>query len=67
MTVSAPALAKLAATGFHPTLGARPLRRVIQHEIQDKLATMILEGSLSANGQVFIDIKKDGFIFKSSE
>jgi ATP-dependent Clp protease ATP-binding subunit ClpC len=67
MTISDQALAKLAAVGFHPSLGARPLRRVIQHEIQDKLAMMILDGSLPANTKVFIDIKKDLFVFKTSE
>jgi ATP-dependent Clp protease ATP-binding subunit ClpB len=67
MTISEPALAKLAAAGFHPTLGARPLRRVIQHEIQDKLAMMILDGSLLPNAKVAIDLKKDSFIFKTIE
>jgi len=88
MTISDQALAKLAAAGFHPSLGARPLRRVIQHEIpagfhpslgarplrrviqheiQDKLAMMILDGSLLPNAKVFIDFKKDNFVFKTSE
>jgi ATP-dependent Clp protease ATP-binding subunit ClpB len=64
MTISEPALAKLAAAGFHPTLGARPLRRVIQREIQDKLSMMILDGSLPANANVAIDFKKDNFTFQ---
>jgi len=67
MTISDQALAKLAAAGFHPSLGARPLRRVIQHEIQDKLAMMILDSSLLPNAKVFIDFKKDDFVFKTSE
>jgi len=67
MTISDQALAKLAAAGFHPSLGARPLRRVIQREIQDKLAMMILDGSLLANAKVSIDFKKDNFVFKTSE
>jgi ATP-dependent Clp protease ATP-binding subunit ClpB len=67
MTISEPALAKLAEAGFHPSLGARPLRRVIQHEIQDKLAMMVLDGSLPANAKVSIDFKKDRFIFTTSK
>jgi len=67
MKISEPAQAKLAEIGFHPTLGARPLRRVIQHEIQDKLAMMILDGSLLPNAKVSIDFKKDNFVFKTSE
>ena len=65
MTISEAALAKLAAAGFHPSLGARPLRRVIQHDIQDKLATMILDGSLLPGSSVHVDFKKDNFSFKS--
>jgi ATP-dependent Clp protease ATP-binding subunit ClpB len=65
MTVSDTALAKLAEAGFHPSLGARPLRRIIQREIQDKLATMILAGSLPVNAKVFVDFKKDNFTFDS--
>jgi ATP-dependent Clp protease ATP-binding subunit ClpB len=67
MTISEPALAQLATAGFHPTLGARPLRRVIQHEIQDKLAMMILDGNLMPGSAVHVDFKKDNFTFKTSE
>jgi ATP-dependent Clp protease ATP-binding subunit ClpB len=67
MTISEPALAQLATAGFHPTLGARPLRRVIQHEIQDKLAMMILNGDLLPGSAVHVDFKKDNFTFKTSE
>jgi ATP-dependent Clp protease ATP-binding subunit ClpB len=63
LTISPPALAKLAAAGFHPQLGARPLRRVIQQEIQDKLSVMILDGRLAPGSTVHVDYKKDHFIF----
>jgi len=66
MTISDQALAKLAVTGFHPSLGARPLRRVIQREIQDKLAMMILDGSLLPKAKVAIDFKKDNYVFKTT-
>ncbi|MFP4036730.1 MAG: ATP-dependent chaperone ClpB, partial [Desulfobacteraceae bacterium] len=36
----------LARTGFDPVYGARPLKRTIQHMVQDPLATKILEGSV---------------------
>jgi ATP-dependent Clp protease ATP-binding subunit ClpB len=64
LTISPPALAKLAAAGFHPQLGARPLRRVIQQEIQDKLSVMILDGRLAPGSTVHVDYKKEGFTFK---
>jgi ATP-dependent Clp protease ATP-binding subunit ClpB len=63
LTVSPQALAKLATAGFHPQLGARPLRRVIQQEIQDKLSVMILEGRLGSGTTVHVDFKKDHFLF----
>ena len=63
MTISQPALARLAEAGFHPQLGARPLRRVIQQEIQDKLSVMILEGRLPPKSTVHIDFKKGKFEF----
>jgi ATP-dependent Clp protease ATP-binding subunit ClpB len=64
LTVTPQAVAKLAEAGFHPQLGARPLRRVIQQEIQDKLSVMILEGKLGPGSTVHVDFKKDEFVFK---
>ncbi|MFC5187553.1 hypothetical protein, partial [Actinomadura harenae] len=43
----------LAERGYDPVLGARPLRRTIQREIEDNLSEKILYGEL-ANGQVVI-------------
>jgi ATP-dependent Clp protease ATP-binding subunit ClpA len=63
LVVSPQALARLAETGFDPQLGARPLRRVIQQEIQDKLSVMILEGRLAPGSAVNVDFKKDQFTF----
>lgn len=42
----------LAAKGFDPLLGARPMARVIQREIKDQLADQILFGELKRGGQV---------------
>jgi ATP-dependent Clp protease ATP-binding subunit ClpB len=63
LAVSPQAVAKLAESGFHPQLGARPLRRVIQQEIQDKLSVMILEGRLNPGSAVHVDFKNDHFSF----
>ncbi|MEV4257377.1 hypothetical protein AB0J52_29830, partial [Spirillospora sp. NPDC049652] len=43
----------LAERGYDPVLGARPLRRTIQREIEDNLSEKILYGELSA-GQIII-------------
>lgn len=59
------ALERLAEMGFNPVLGARPLKRVIQREIQDALSTMILEGRLLPGSVVRIDHRVSGFTFQS--
>jgi ATP-dependent Clp protease ATP-binding subunit ClpB len=41
--------------GYDPTYGARPLRRVIQRQLVDKLALALLEGRFSAGGRVAVD------------
>jgi ATP-dependent Clp protease ATP-binding subunit ClpC len=49
----------LARRGFDPVLGARPLRRAIQREIEDQLSEKILFGELQPGQVVVIDA--DGF------
>jgi ATP-dependent Clp protease ATP-binding subunit ClpB len=46
----------LAREGFDPAFGARPLKRVIQREVLDALATEILEGRVSDGGHVTADV-----------
>jgi ATP-dependent Clp protease ATP-binding subunit ClpB len=45
----------LANAGYDPVYGARPLKRVIQKELQDSLALMILNGTLHEGEQVRVD------------
>ena len=45
----------LAKEGFDPAFGARPLKRVIQREIGDRLAVLLLEGELVDGGAVTVD------------
>ncbi len=49
------AKAKLIELGWEPTLGARPLRRAVQHEIEDRLSEKILHGELNAGDHVKVD------------
>ncbi len=44
----------LAERGYDPMYGARPLKRVIQKQVQDRLATMILEGKIHDGDHVTI-------------
>jgi ATP-dependent Clp protease ATP-binding subunit ClpB len=57
----------LAKEGFDSAYGARPLKRVIQKEIQDKLAIKILEGKFKEGDTVPVDVdeKKGELIFKA--
>ncbi|MGW3473551.1 ATP-dependent Clp protease ATP-binding subunit [Saccharopolyspora sp. NPDC000995] len=42
--------------GFQPEFGARPLRRVIARELDNRLASMVLAGTVSAGDQVSVDV-----------
>ena len=58
----------LAKRGYDPVLGARPLRRTIQREIEDVLSEKILYGELTAGQIVVVDVEtvdgEDGFTFR---
>ncbi len=51
----------LARAGYDPDLGARPLRRVIQHSVEDPLALALLEGRYTDGDTVTVDVA-DGSI-----
>ena len=53
----------LAENGFDPVYGARPLKRAIQHYIQDPLAMKILEGAVKEGDQITVDIKDGQVVF----
>jgi ATP-dependent Clp protease ATP-binding subunit ClpB len=59
------AKAFLAKTGFDPAYGARPLKRAIQHFIQDPLAVKILEGSIKDGDHLKVGVKDDQMVFES--
>ncbi len=57
-------VSELAELGFDPQFGARPLKRVIQKEIENKLAVQILEGNISSDKKIKIDFNGTEFIFR---
>ncbi len=61
LVATAAAEAYLATTGYDPDFGARPLRRVIQREVEDPLALALLEGRYPEGSTVTVD-EKDGAI-----
>ena len=66
--LTANAKSVLAKRGYDPVLGARPLRRTIQREIEDALSEKILFGEVKAGQIVLIDVEgeagKETFTFK---
>ncbi|MEO8555959.1 MAG: AAA family ATPase, partial [Actinomycetota bacterium] len=50
----------LAITGYDPAYGARPLRRLVQHEIGDRLARSLLSGEVRDGSTVIVDRDPEG-------
>jgi ATP-dependent Clp protease ATP-binding subunit ClpB len=61
LDVTDAAKARLADEGYDPAFGARPLKRVIQREVADRLATLLLEGAVPDDATVVLDATSDGF------
>jgi ATP-dependent Clp protease ATP-binding subunit ClpB len=59
LEVTEGARAWLALSGFDPAYGARPLRRLVQREIGDRLAKAILAGDISDGDTVVVDTAAD--------
>jgi ATP-dependent Clp protease ATP-binding subunit ClpC len=49
----------LAGRGYQPEFGARPLRRTVQRELDNRLATMLLTGEVGEHGKVTVDVADD--------
>ncbi|MGH7049829.1 MAG: AAA family ATPase, partial [Acetobacteraceae bacterium] len=60
LALDRPALEWLGEAGYDPVYGARPLKRVIQRELQNRLAGMLLEGALKDGDQVAVTAAGDG-------
>jgi len=52
----------LAERGYDPVLGARPLRRAIQRDIEDQLSEKILYGELKPGQTVLVDVEGEGLL-----
>lgn len=60
LEVTPTAEALLAKEGFDPAFGARPLKRVIQREIGDRLALALLDGKYAEGDTVVVDAEDGG-------
>jgi len=57
----------LARRGFQPEFGARPLRRTIQREVDNRLSAMLLDGRLQPGQHVTVAVDGDALDFRVSE
>lgn len=60
LAVTPAARAWLADRGYDPIYGARPLRRLMQQQIDDKLANLLLAGTIRDGSLVKVDVAEDG-------
>ncbi|MEO3747870.1 ATP-dependent Clp protease ATP-binding subunit [Plantactinospora sp. B5E13] len=57
----------IAEHGYEPQFGARPLRRTIQREVDNRLSRMLLDGTLVPGQRVTVDARDDQLTFEVSE
>jgi len=65
LEISEQAVSFIAAEGYDPQYGARPLKRVIQREILNNLSKMILSGQIDKQRKIQIDKGDNGLIFSN--
>ena len=64
LTVTPEAEERLSQDGFDPVYGARPLRRAIQHQVEDSLSEELLAGRIRLGDSVIADVDGDKLIFR---
>ena len=62
LVVSPPALRHLGERGYDPVYGARPLKRLIQQELETPIARQLVKGELRDGDTATVDVKKDGLV-----
>ena len=67
MTAADGVVPRLAARGFDPRYGARPLKRAIQRMVQDPLAMMLLGGKFADGDAVEVDVKGGELVFEKAD
>jgi ATP-dependent Clp protease ATP-binding subunit ClpB len=64
LEVSPEALAELAKVGFDPVFGARPLKRAIQHRIENPVSKLILQGRFGPKDVIPVNVRDGVFSFE---
>jgi ATP-dependent Clp protease ATP-binding subunit ClpB len=57
----------LASEGFDPQFGARPLKRVVQHRIENPIASGILSGTFQDGDTIAVGYQGKSFLFEKSK
>ncbi|MBM7650383.1 ATP-dependent Clp protease ATP-binding subunit ClpC [Bacillus ectoiniformans] len=58
---------KIADEGYDPEYGARPLRRALQKQVEDRLSEELLKGTVLTGQQVVVDVEDGEFVVKAKE
>ena len=67
MSATDEAIDYLAQKGYEPEFGARPVKRVIQREVLNKLSKEILAGNIKTDSVVLIDCFDNQLVFRNHE
>jgi ATP-dependent Clp protease ATP-binding subunit ClpB len=65
LEVSEAALNEIAAAGFDPTFGARPLKRALQSQVENPLSRKLLDGTLAPKDTVRVDCRNGVIVFET--
>ena len=66
MNLTSEAMDLIIEKGYDDNYGARPLKRVIQRNIEDRLSEEILRGNLEQNSSITIDVEDGKFVFNKN-
>jgi ATP-dependent Clp protease ATP-binding subunit ClpC len=67
LTATDEALSLMATQGFDPDMGARPLRRVIQQMVEDKLSDALLSGEFMEGDAILVDVEGEEIVLKKQD
>ena len=68
MTATEDAIAYITNKGYDPSFGARPLKRVLQQEVLNKLSKEILAGTVNDGDRITLDyFEETGLVFRPTE
>ena len=68
MTATEDAINYITQKGYDPAFGARPLKRVLQQEVLNKLSKEILAGNIDDNQRITLDyFDESGLVFRPTE